>query len=376
MAGIYVHIPFCASRCIYCDFYSTTRLEARQRYVMALCRELELRRDEIQQKAETVYVGGGTPSQLSADELRHLFDCIDTGAATEVTLECNPDDVTPTFARLIGELPVNRVSMGAQTFCDERLRLLRRRHTAAQVERAVGLLRDAGIGNISIDLIYGLPGELLDDWHQDIDRTLSLKPEHISAYALMYEEGTVLHNMLDKGQVEETDEELSLRMYADLTDRLQEAGYEHYEISNFARRASTTPSADRRSFRSLHNSNYWNHTPYLGIGASAHSFNGQRRQWNVSDIDTYMAGIERGKPVFEYEVIDEDTFYNEQIMTSLRTCEGLRLDSLEPSMRSFCLEQAKRYIDDGLLIHEGDRLVLSRRGVFVSNMIMSELMKA
>lgn len=375
MAGIYVHIPFCASRCIYCDFYSTTRLEARKRYVRALCSELEQRRNEPQQKVETVYVGGGTPSQLSADELRLLFDHIDTEAATEVTLECNPDDVTPSLARLIGELPVNRVSMGAQTFCDERLRLLRRRHTAAQVERAVGLLRDAGIGNISIDLIYGLPGEQLDDWHQDIDRTLALKPEHISAYALMYEEGTVLHAMLAKGQVEETDEELSLRMYADLTDRLREAGYEHYEISNFAREVPATPFAAGRSYRSLHNSNYWNHTPYLGIGASAHSFNGERRQWNVSDIDTYMEGIEMGKPVFDYEVIDEDTFYNEQIMTSLRTCEGLMLDSLEPSRRSFCLKQAKRFIDDGLLIHEGNRLVLSRRGVFVSNMIMSELMK-
>ena len=371
MAGLYLHIPFCKSRCSYCGFYSTTRTALRQRYVDALCRELCLRADYLDEPIHTVYLGGGTPSQLTPGQLRQLFSCIDTSQATEVTMECNPDDVTPSFAGVLAQLPVNRVSMGAQTFSDERLRFLHRRHTATQVTQAVESLRRAGIGNISIDLIYGFPGETLQEWHHDIDAALGLDVEHLSAYALSYEEGTPLYQMLQSGTIAETDEELSLQMYSDLIDRLSQAGYEHYEISNFARRTPIgTPS-----LRSRHNSSYWNQTPYLGLGAAAHSYDRRSRQWNTADLDQYINGIEAEQPVVEREILDDDARYNDLIMTALRTRDGLNLELLSTGHRDYCLQQAQRFIDSGLLTLHAERLALTRRGLFVSNMVMSEMMK-
>ena len=367
MAGIYVHIPFCRSRCLYCGFYSTTRHDLRQRYVEALGREWSLRQDYIDlSRVRTIYIGGGTPSQLSADQLRQLFAMLGdvTAGCEEVTIECNPDDVTSAYAELLSQLPVNRVSMGAQTFCDQRLQFLRRRHLSAQIPVAVQRLRDAGIGNISVDLMYGFPDETLDDWRHDIQEALALQVEHLSAYALMYEEGTPLYRLLQKGEVCEVDEELSRQMYYELKDRLEAAGYEHYEISNFA----------RTGFRSRHNSSYWNQTPYLGLGAAAHSFDGRSRGWNVDDVEAYIESIEQGQLPYEQEQLDADTRYNELVMTALRTCEGLRLDLLTERQQRYCLAQAQRYISDHLLIHEAGRLRLSRSGLFVSDMVMSDLM--
>ena len=364
MAGIYVHIPFCKTRCLYCGFYSTTRHEWRQRYVDAICKEWQLRRNNIDVPVRTIYIGGGTPSQLMPDELEQLFHAI--GSAEEVTIECNPDDVTPSFASLLSQLPVNRVSMGAQTFGDERLKFIGRRHNSSQIQVAVERLRDVGIGNISIDLMYGFPNETLAEWHYDIDCVLALGVEHLSAYALMFEEGTPLYRLLEQGRVKEIDEELSRQMYYELIDRLVAAGYEHYEISNFA----------KRGFRSVHNSNYWNQTPYIGLGAAAHSFDGKRRQWNVDDVEQYIEGVESGLLHYDYEDLDDDAHYNDVVMTALRTCEGLDLSLLSDTQRDYCIHQAHRYIDDDLLIQEKDHLRLSRRGLFVSDMIMCDLMRA
>ena len=363
MAGIYVHIPFCKSRCVYCDFYSTTSLSRRQRYVDALCRELELRSSYINERVRTIYLGGGTPSQLSDQQLVQLFQSL--GTAEEVTIEVNPDDVTPEFADLLSRLPVNRVSMGAQTFNDERLRFLRRRHNASQVPQAVSRLRQAGIQNISVDLMYGFPEETMDEWLRDIDAALALDVEHLSAYALQYEEGTPLYRMLENGEVSEVDEELSRQMYYALKDRLEAAGYEHYEISNFARPGR----------RSRHNSSYWHQTPYLGVGAAAHSFDGQNRQWNVADINQYIEGIEQGTPVVEQEILTPDNHYNEIVMTALRTCEGMALDALSDDYRDYCLKQAEPFVLNGLLVRDGNHLRLSREGLFVSDMVMTELMR-
>ncbi len=363
MAGIYIHIPFCASRCIYCGFYSTTRHELRQRYVDALCKEWLLRRDYIkEERIHTIYLGGGTPSQLTAAQLQQLFDAV--GTAQEVTMECNPDDVSEPFAQLLRRLPVNRVSMGVQTFSDDRLRFLHRRHTSHQIAVAVNRLRHAGIGNISIDLMYGFPDETLDSWHRDIDAALSLDVEHLSAYSLMYEEGTPLHSLLKRGRVTPCDEELELQMYADLIDRLAAAGYEQYEISNFA----------RPGCRSRHNSSYWHGVPYLGLGAAAHSFDGHSRQWNVDDLEQYMTGVEQEQLVVEREEQDDTIRYNEAVMTSLRTREGLLLAALQPGKAQYCLSQAQRFLDDGLLVQADGRLRLTRKGLFVSNMVMSALM--
>lgn len=364
MAGIYIHIPFCKSRCLYCGFYSTTRSDLRQRYVDAVCKEWQIRANYLNENVRTIYIGGGTPSQLSSKQLRQLFDTI--GTAEEVTLECNPDDVTEEYVAILSQLPVNRVSMGVQTFSNERLRFLHRRHTAEQIPLAIDRLRAAGIQNISIDLMYGFPDETLADWHRDIEQALALKVEHLSAYALMYEEGTPLYRLLEQGQVKEADEELSLQMYSDLIDRLTAAGYEHYEISNFA----------RPDFRSRHNSSYWHQVPYLGLGAAAHSYNGHSRQWNVDDVEKFIEAIEQNRPAFEREELDADTRYNESVMTALRTCEGLDTRVLSEKDQQYCLSQAKRFLDDDLLTLNGSNLRLTRKGLFVSNMIMSELMKA
>lgn len=371
MAGLYIHIPFCASRCIYCGFYSTTHHELKQPYVDAVCREMELRHKDDDSTINSVYIGGGTPSQLSSDQLYQLFIYINkvysVAPNAEVTIECNPDDITPTFVATLSQLPINRVSMGAQTFDDNRLQFLHRRHTAKQVPVAVRLLRNAGIQNISIDLMYGFPNESLEDWHRDIDEALALDVEHLSAYCLMIEEGTVLFEQMrnKKSDFNNNDgnEELERRMYELLTNLLTAAGYEHYEISNFA----------RIGYRSQHNSSYWQDIPYIGLGAAAHSYDGSCRQWNVSDIRQYIAAIKKGEIPCEREVIDADTHYNDRITVALRTCEGLDLNSLSDKYRRYCLYEAQRFLADGLLRMHDNHLTLTRKGLFVSDYIMSSL---
>lgn len=367
MAGLYIHIPFCASRCIYCGFYSTTLLPLQDRYVDALCREMELR-DVM--PINTVYIGGGTPSQLSSDNLRKLLYNIykvyglnSTGnLCKEITMECNPDDINETLCATISELHINRVSMGAQTFSNQRLRFLHRRHSARQVTAAVKQLRQHGISNISIDLMFGFPGETLSDWERDIDEALALNVEHISAYSLMYEEGTPLYENRDKWR--EIDEELSLSMYEMLIDKLTSAGYEHYEISNFA----------KPGFRSLHNSSYWDGTPYIGIGASAHSYDIVSRQWNISDIKRYIESIERGIRPCDYEVIDEATRYNDLVTTALRTRDGVNIEALPEVFKKHILACAEPYIQQKKVSLRDNRLRLTREGLFISDSIMSDLM--
>ena len=375
MAGLYIHIPFCASRCIYCGFYSTTSLKWRQRYVDAVCKEMSLPpAPSIERgRIDTIYLGGGTPSQLTTDQLRQLFLYINkvypltthhSPLTPEITIEMNPDDVTPEYAAVLPQLGINRVSMGAQTFDDERLRFLHRRHTSSQVPQAVKILRDAGIQNISIDLMYGFSNETLKDWERDIDAALALGVEHISAYCLMIEEGTPLWKLTIENGEWRIDEELERQMYELLIDKLTAAGYEHYEISNFA----------KPGYRSLHNSSYWQDIPYIGLGAAAHSYDGKRRSWNVSDIKQYIEGIEQGERPCEYEDIDDDTHYNDRITTALRTSDGLDLSTLSDRHRRFCMKEAQKFIDDGLLRIVDNHLALTRKGLFVSDYIMSSLM--
>jgi oxygen-independent coproporphyrinogen-3 oxidase len=276
----------------------------------------------------------------------------------------NPDDVTPAWADVLPRLGVNRVSMGAQTFNDERLRFLHRRHTARQVPEAVKILRNAGIRNISIDLMYGFPSETLDDWQRDIDSALALNVEHISAYCLMIEEGTPLWRLKMKDEkLKMPDEELERLMYEVLIDKLTAAGYEHYEISNFA----------KPGYRSHHNSSYWQDVPYIGLGAAAHSYDLKYRSYNVADIQQYIEAIEHGELPSEQEVIDEDTHYNDRITVALRTSDGLDLTTISDRHRRYCMKEAQRFIDDGLLQLSDNRLSLTRKGLFVSDYIMSSL---
>ena len=365
MAGIYVHVPFCSSRCVYCGFYSTTGLELRDRYVDAVCREIKMRPSA--EPVSTIYLGGGTPSQLSPTHLKRILDTIyiynkvETDA--EITMEANPDDVTSEFVAMLQKLPINRISMGTQTFDDERLKFLHRRHTASQVPAAVSALRQAGFNNISIDLMYGFPNQTLDEWKADIDEALRLDVEHISTYCLMYEEGTALYRLLEQGKVQEIDEELERQMYYTLIERLESAGYEHYEISNFA----------RPGYRSRHNSSYWHGVPYIGVGAAAHSYDVKTRSWNVADIRQYIEGMERGERISDEETLDEDTRYNDAITVALRTSDGLDLSKLSEKQRQYCLANAKRHIDANLLKLKNDHLVLTKEGLFVSDMVMSDL---
>ena len=414
MLGLYIHIPFCASRCIYCGFYSTTsarkkgeRLFVEEQYVNALCHEMELRMEKNNDMfgrkmtgISSIYLGGGTPSQLSFKSLQKIFQTIDkiyhiglewgmesytctTVTPIEITMECNPDDVTEEFAQNLRSLPINRISMGAQTFSDERLHFLHRRHTADEVKNAVKRLRGIGIKNISVDLMFGFPNETLEEWNDDIERLLALDIEHISAYSLMYEKGTPLFRLLQKGKVKEIDEELYRQMYDTLIDRLAKAGYEQYEISNFAKldvqspkfNIQTSKSKIQSLYRSQHNSSYWQNIPYIGIGAAAHSYGNGKRSWNVADIKAYITAIQKNRLPSEEEIIDADTHYNDIIMTALRTCEGIDLSILPAEYRTYLIRLAKPFQQQGLLKEDNGKLHLTRNGIYVSDSIMSDLMK-
>ena len=375
--GIYIHIPFCKSRCIYCGFYSTTNKELKERYVDALIREIHMRKDDFARlgtslspsSTSTVYFGGGTPSSLSVCDIERIVGALEStfnGTPSEVTLEMNPDDVTKDYIKAVRQVGINRISMGIQTFDDSRLQFIRRRHNASQAEKAVMTIREEGIHNVSIDLMFGFPNQTMDEWVTDIDKAIALHPTHISAYSLMYEEGTPLFRMLQKGEINQIDDETSLAMYTELINRLTANGYEHYEISNFA----------MPGYRSVHNSSYWHDTPYLGFGAAAHSYNKDTRSWNIPDLKKYIESIESGVLPSESEVIDADTHYNDLITTALRTREGLNLDDLPQKYREYALVNAKKSISEHLLEATDSHIRLTREGLFVSDMVMSELIKA
>lgn len=374
MAGLYIHIPFCKSRCLYCGFYSTTNASLMADYTEALCQEMLMRKDELHgEPITTVYFGGGTPSLLSEPLLKKLFLQIYKVYApareAEVTLECNPDDVTPNFITCLRQLPVNRVSMGAQSFSEHHLAFVRRRHHAHQIEQAVRLLRMANIRNISIDLMFGFPNETLKEWESDLQQALDLKTEHLSAYCLTYERGTPLYKMLHENKVKEADEELSRQMYYLMIDTLTAAGYEHYEISNFA----------RIGFRSRHNSCYWNDTPYLGLGAAAHSYLNGSRMWNVANIKSYIKQLNNGQlAVEEREILDSNMHYDDRIATALRTREGIDLNALKRDFgidyAQYFLSTAQKHIKANLLQLHENHISLTRQGLFVSDGIMADLM--
>lgn len=367
--GIYIHVPFCQSRCIYCDFYSTTYgAEWKRSYVDTLKREIQLRREEIDvTRVPSLYIGGGTPSQLPSTLLQEVFRAIQENFTlakdAEVTIEANPDDVTPEWLAALSQTPVNRISMGVQTFSDSLLCFLNRRHTSHQAIEAVQRCQDAGYSNISLDLIYGLPGQTFEDWCRDVKLLLSLDVPHLSAYALSYEEGTALSKMLQDGKVDEASDELSWQMYEYLMNETAAAGMEHYEISNFA----------KPGMHSRHNSSYWDGSPYLGLGPGAHSFDGGCvRRSNDTSLKDYVCST--ADVPHQKEVLTPEEQYDELVMTRLRTALGLSLSLLTPEQRSYCMEMAEPHIHSGNLVQDGLVLRLSRKGIFISNSIISDLM--
>lgn len=373
MSGIYIHIPFCKRRCRYCDFYSTTLLHQADAYVEAACREMQRRRDYLQgTQVQTLYIGGGTPSQLSPALLSRLIttaaSVFQFSTLTELTIEANPDDITPQWVDGIRAAVMPfcqpRISMGVQTFDDDTLRLIGRRHDAQQAIHAVELLREYGIGEISIDLIYGLPGETAERWQSDLQQAVSLHVPHLSAYHLTYEEGTPLWQMRNRGEVSEVSEDRSVSDFRLLRHTLLSAGYEHYEISNFA-----LPGHHAR-----HNSSYWSGAPYIGIGPGAHSYDGHSRQWNQPDLARYIAGTS----TLEEERLTPDERYDEYIMTRLRTSRGISLQEIESlfgqARRSYCLSRAQTYLLSHRLAETPDgRIALTEEGIFVSDGIIADL---
>lgn len=339
-----------------------------EQYVDALSGEISHRREELlRARANTLYIGGGTPSRLPVTLLQRVFDSIqeilpiEKGA--EVTLECNPDDVTPDWLNDLIHTPVNRISMGVQTLNDDLLRLLNRRHNALQARMAVDMLHGAGYSNLSLDLMYGLPGQNMGLWKKDVRELLTMQVPHLSAYSLQWEEGTALYRMRERGEVREADEELSLNMYRFLCDEAVVAGMEHYEISNFA----------LSGMRAKHNSGYWRNEAYVGLGPGAHSYDGKRtRSCNPADLHNYISS--RGRPVQETEHLSDGEWYEEQILKGLRTIEGVDLKSLPDGYADYAKKMALRHIEAGRLALDGSVLRLTGDGIFVSNDIMSDLM--
>jgi oxygen-independent coproporphyrinogen-3 oxidase len=373
MAGIYIHIPFCKKLCSYCDFYRIISPEEHSSFITALLAEAEIRKSYLADEViSTIYFGGGTPSVLSLKEIRKILDqlyslfAIDNNC--EITVELNPDDIDPSYLKGLKKLNINRISLGIQSWRDEDLVMLNRRHNAEQAEKALKMAFDAGFENITIDLIYGIPGMSASDWSANLEKTFSFNIKHLSAYHLTIEPGTVLGKMKDKGLLKEIDEEESANQFNILIEKAEKAGLIHYEISNFG----------REGYFSRHNTNYWKQINYLGLGPSAHSFNNYSRQWNVKNVNSYINSIRNNKPFYEGEELSSKTRFNEYIMTSLRTMWGIDLDFVEKTFEKegydYVINTAGKFKDYGLMKQENVNLVLTNQGKMISDNIISEFM--
>lgn len=365
MAGLYVHVPFCRSKCAYCDFYSMPRLDMAADYARALAAEYALRKDECRDEFSTVYLGGGTPSSLPEETLRQICGWLPMHGLRECTIEANPDDVDTQSASLWRDLGFDRVSMGVQSFSDRELQIIGRRHTAARAVEAVESLRKASFDNFSLDLIYGLPEQTLESWRESLSMLLSLRPTHFSSYMLSFEPRTRLAAMLRSGKVTEASEDLIADMYAALCEMARDAGYVHYEISNFA-----LPGCEAK-----HNSSYWDGTPYLGLGPSAHSFDGQVRRANPSNLKTYVQALSAGMPACEIDAEDDADRFNDMLMIRLRTRRGLRLSEVPESRRGALLHEAQAFIKGGSMAESDGTLFIPEDKWLVSDYIISSLMQ-
>lgn len=368
MAGLYIHIPFCHSKCAYCDFFSTPRKETIESYIDAILTELELRSDEISSKFTTIYIGGGTPSLIPERLLIKLVEglrrYVDFESLEEFTIEANPEDVTDEWCKMILSLRITRVSMGIQSFDDSQLKFIGRRHTAVDAINAIAVMQRNGISNISGDLIYGLPNQTLESWNDSLEKMLSMGLPHFSAYLLSYEPATRLYVMREQGRVKEATEELAQQMYALLVNTAHKYGYEHYEISNFA----------KPGCKAIHNSNYWRDLPYLGLGVSAHSFDGRVRRYNPNKIQVYIATISKGQKYCEEEIETDDERHNDYIIVSLRTSDGISLSYYKNhwgEMRyNQLIETAQHYIKNGQMAINNDHLSITEDYMLISDRIM------
>lgn len=370
VAGIYIHVPFCVTKCPYCDFYSEVGVKRQNSYVQALQLEAEKRAYELEGlKIQSIYFGGGTPSLLThfeiAEILRKLKVCYDVQDDVEITMECNPGDIPQMEIEALISNGVNRFSLGAQSFQPHLLEFLGRRHSPEDTLRMFGYFRALGLDNISLDLIYGIPGETLGDLRADIEQILELQPEHLSTYHLIYEEGTPLTQARDRGDFKEVDEELSMNMVELIRQQLIAAGYEHYEISNFAKEGK----------RSRHNSSYWGGIPYIGLGPSAHSYRHPWRSYNPPSVVDYNKQL-RWEPGFldrVFERITPEIEFEEYLLTRLRTKEGISLSEIAAMGQELDSKLVDEMVGKGWLARHVDRIHLTERGIALSDAIILEL---
>ncbi len=372
MAGIYIHIPFCRKACIYCDFHFSTSLKSKTELLKAIVREHELRSGYLEkQEVTSIYFGGGTPSVLNEEDLALLLEPLykmhSINPHVEITLECNPDDLSTAYMQTLKKSGINRLSVGAQSFIDEELKWMNRGHNAVQSKDTVKRAQDLGFDNISIDLIYGSKFQSEQAWEDNLHQAFDLNIQHLSAYNLTVEKGTALGYFVSKGKEQETDEQLSALHFQALQDAAQKHDFVHYEISNFA----------KEGYYSRHNSSYWKGAWYLGLGPSAHSFNGVSRQWNISNNQVYIKKLAQNNVPCELEVLSVDQRYNEYILTGLRTIWGVRPEFI---LREFgqeyllhFTEHSKSYVQSGHLQQQGDACVLSASGKLLADKIASDL---
>jgi len=373
MAGIYIHIPFCKQACHYCDFHFSTSLKKKDELIQALITELELRKEEFKStEVETIYFGGGTPSLLTNNELQSIIDAVyfnySVMAHPEITLEANPDDLSHNRIEALTDTPINRLSIGIQSFFETDLKLMNRAHNA---EEAKACLEKAveHFDNISLDLIYGIPGASNQQWIKNIEMALSFGVPHISSYALTVEPKTALASFIKKGIIDNVDDEQAHEQFHILKEQLEEAGFIHYELSNFG----------KVGYFSKNNSAYWQGKSYIGIGPSAHSFNGKQRGWNVRNNSKYIKAISNDDLPIKIENLTKIDQYNEYVMTGLRTVWGVSLDKVEKDfgsiLRDYLIEQANVFINQHLLYIDGEHLRVTKKGQFLSDGIASELFK-
>jgi len=372
MAGIYIHIPFCKSKCSYCDFYSVANQKTFDIFLIALEKEIILRKNEItNQEIETIYFGGGTPSLLDINVINNILKIIYENYVVtnevEITLEANPDDLSISYLTdLKSNSQINRLSIGIQSFNEDDLKLMKRRHTANQAIESVKNAQNLGFKNISVDLIYGLPKQTIEKWTNNLNIALQLEIQHISAYNLTYEKGTMFYKLLQNNTIQEIDENVSLEMFKILMQKTKEQGFEHYEISNF--------SLSEKN--SKHNSSYWKQKQYLGFGPSAHSYNLQNRSWNFANINKYCEMLSQNKLPSNNETLSFETKYNEYIMTSLRTKWGVDLDYVKTKFteayETSFLKISQKYVNQNLMKIKNNNYILTDDGVFVSDYIISD----
>ena len=373
MAGIYIHIPFCKQACHYCDFHFSTSLKKKDDLVKALVREIELRKTEFNNtKVQTIYFGGGTPSLLTNEELQLLIDSVyknyEVIEHPEITLEANPDDLSKDRIVELSQSPINRLSIGVQSFFEADLKLMNRAHNA---EEAKACIEEAikHFDNITLDLIYGIPGASNQQWIENIELALGYGIPHVSSYALTVEPKTALASFIKKGVIDDVDDEQAHEQFHILKDKLEASGFVHYELSNFG----------KEGFFSKNNSAYWQGKSYIGIGPSAHSFNGKQRGWNVSNNSKYIKSIQQDQLPIEIETLSLTDRYNEYVMTGLRTIWGVSLDKVESdfglSYKEYLKEQSKTFINQHLLYIDDEHIRVTKKGQFLSDGIASELFK-